>query len=394
MENNHKRINKDLLITNQEIFFSNMKFLKIKTEDKENNQLIKRNYGIDLLRIFSMINIFNLHFNKGCGIYFLKPNSQKFKVIWRLETFSYFGVNCFGLITGVVCFKRYKFSNLIYLWILLLFYSVLKSIILYFKNQINKANFFLSFFPILITRQWYFNAYFIMYLFLPFLNQGIININRKSYTKLILFLIGFFSFYNIIGIIFNKNNYHFLNRGFSPLWLIILYIIGGYFGKYKIIDDSNIKKIKYFFFYIFIYIISSFLSSEIYFFLLKKNKKYNRLLINLLSPTILFEAMSLLKVFSKFKITNKFIIKIISFFTPLTFSTLLIHCFLFPKNFYISIFKYVNSFNSNMLFLKIYGLSIISYSFCAFIDYFRLLLFKLIKISKLCLYIEKKFKDI
>ena len=94
------------------------------------------------------------------------------------------------------------------------------------------------------------------------------------------------------------------------------------------------------------------------------------------------------------KINNKFIIKMISFFTPLTFSTLLIHDFLFYKSFYIAFFKYVNSFNFNMLFFKIYGLSIFSFFFCAFIDYFRLILFKLLKIKKLSLFIEKKFIDI
>ena len=335
MENNHKRINDNLKFSFcQETSFSNIKLLKNKSEEKEKNQLIKRNYGIDLLRIFSMINIFNLHINLGCGIYSLKPKSQKFKVIWRLETFSYFGVNCFGLISGFVGYKRYKFSNLIYLWILVFFYSVLKTIIISFKIEIEKIKFFLSFFPILIRRQWYFNAYFSMYLFLPFLNQGISNINRKTYKKIVLFLIGFFSFYNLIGIIFNKNNFHFLYRGFSPLWLIILYIIGAYFAKYIINEKSNFN-IKNYFFYIIIYIMSSFFTSEIYFILLKEKKENNRLLINNLSPTILLQAISLIMIFSKLKINDKFIIKIISFFSPLTFSTLLIHDFLFYRSFYI-----------------------------------------------------------
>ena len=126
MENNHKSINKNLLSSNKkETSFFYIKALNSKNEEKQKNQLIKRNYGIDLLRIFSMINIFNLHINLGCGIYSLNQKSQKFKVIWRLETFSLFGVNCFGLISGIVGYKKYQFSNLIYLWILVFFYSVL-----------------------------------------------------------------------------------------------------------------------------------------------------------------------------------------------------------------------------------------------------------------------------
>ena len=110
----------------------------------------------------------------------------------------------------------------------------------------------------------------------------------------------------------------------------------------------------------------------------------------------MLQAISLIMIFSKLKINNKFILKIITFFTPLTFSTLLIHCILLSKSFYImrTFFKYVNSIYFNMIFFKIYGLSIVAYFFCALIDYFRLLLFKLIRIRELCLFIEKKFKNI
>ena len=281
-----------------------------------------------------MINIFNLHINLGSELLSLNPSSKKYKGVWRLEAFSYFGVNCFGLLSGLVGYKKYNFSNLIYLWILVSFYSVLNSIILSIKNEISKKNFVLSFFPILIMRQWYFNAYFSMYIFVPFLNQGINSINRKTYRNIVLFLIAFFSLYNVIAVLFNKYNYHFLNEGYSTLWLIILYIIGGYFGKY-IINYKNNFNIKYYFIYIFIYIFSSIFSSEIYFILLKNNKNYYGLIISYLSPTIVLQAISLIMIFSKLKINNKFILKIISFFTPLTFSTLLIHCILLSKSFYI-----------------------------------------------------------
>lgn len=69
---------------------------------KENGKKLKRNYGLDLLRIFSMINILNLHINLRSSNLSIKSNSLKFKGIWRLEIFSCSSVNCFGLISGVV----------------------------------------------------------------------------------------------------------------------------------------------------------------------------------------------------------------------------------------------------------------------------------------------------
>ena len=70
-----------------------------------------------------MINIIILHINLYQDILKLKINNKKFKPIWRLEAMSYFAVDCFGLISGIVGYKKYKFSNLIYIWINTCFYS-------------------------------------------------------------------------------------------------------------------------------------------------------------------------------------------------------------------------------------------------------------------------------
>ena len=148
---------------------------------------IKRNFGIDLLRIISMINIINLHINKFSGQLSLKSKSPKYKQIWRLQSFSYWSVDGFGLISGIVGYKRYKFSNLMYFWILVCFYSISISLYLYFiKKEITKRYLFLSFFPILIKRHWYVNAYFSMYLLLPLLNYGIQSLNIKIYRNLVI----------------------------------------------------------------------------------------------------------------------------------------------------------------------------------------------------------------
>ena len=115
---------------------------------KETFNKQKRNYGIDLLRIFSMINKINLHINSKSGFLRLNSNDIKYKSIWRLEIFSYFAVDCFGLISGIVGFNKYKFSNLIYLWFISAFYSVSNASYLFFSKKINKLQLFFSFFPI------------------------------------------------------------------------------------------------------------------------------------------------------------------------------------------------------------------------------------------------------
>ena len=171
-----------------------------------------------------------------------------------------------------------------------------------------------------------------MYLLLPFINYGINSLNRKIYRNLIIFFISFFSIYNVIANIFGHENYHFLNDGYTSMWITILYIIGAYFGKYIIIN-KNKNGIIHFILYILIYIFCSFLSSEIKFRLIKiKSKIRNLILINYLSPTMFSQAISLILCFSRINIKNRCIIKIIAFLTPLNFSAQLIHARLFKLN--------------------------------------------------------------
>ena len=380
----------------------NIKLIKIEekfskgNKSKKKEKEIKRNYGIDLLRIFSMINIIILHINLFGKQLDLNINNPKYKSIWFLETLAYWGVNGFGIISGIVGYKGYKFSNLIYIWIQYCFYSVLISLYLYNNNKMNLKSLILSFFPLLIVRNWYVNAYFCMYLLLPFINYGIMNLDRKIYKSIVLFFFLFYSVYNIIAIILiKKTNYHFLNSGYSAFWLIILYIIGGYYGKYILENKKTLSFLKNSFFIIIlilIYLGSSFFSSEINFILLKKKSNINnKLFIDYLSPTILLQAISLIILFSRLNIKNKWIIKLISFFTPLTFNITLIHLRLFMEDIPIisKFFRYVNELNSHYIFFKIYSLGIMIYIICAIMDYFRLLLFNLLRIKTICIFIEK-----
>ena len=373
--------NSKIIVGNENNFdyFKNKNIVKSK--------VFKRNFGIDLLRIFSMINIIILHINLFSGQLALSDKDKNYKVIWRLEIMCYWAVNAFGLISGIVGYKKYKFSNLIYIWIQASFHSFFFSLYLFIINKIKIKLLILSLFPILLIRNWYVNAYFCMYLFVPFINYGITNLDRKTYKGIILFFFLFFSIYHIFSnLLINNSNYHFLNNGYSTLWLIILYISGGYFGKY--FTNLNTKlNLKALIIWIFIFFISTFISFES-FFVFK-----TQIFINYLSPTIIFQAISLVILFSKLDIRYIWIIKIISFFTPLTFNVTLIHLRFFTENIILKqkFFKWVNNLNNNLIFFKIYGLGVFLYFLFAFIDYIRALLFKAFKIKNFSLFVEKNF---
>ena len=147
-----------------ESFKKSIKLDIVKNISKE----LKRNYGIDLLRIFAMINIIILHINLFCDQLSLDFRNPKFKVFWRLETMAYWAVDGFGMISGIVGYKHYKFSNLMIIWVQSSFYSF--GISLYFHlfcHKMNQKKLYLS--------------------FLPFINYGIMNLNRNTYKGIILY---------------------------------------------------------------------------------------------------------------------------------------------------------------------------------------------------------------
>jgi hypothetical protein len=169
-----------------------------------------------------------------------------------------------------------------------------------------------------------------MYLFVSFLNEGIKNLNKKTFRNIIIFYLFFFSLYDTVSILNKTKPFNQLNNGFSALWLIILYIIGSYFGKYIINKNINENNIFYFFKWILIFLFSTIFNYKLHLILIYKKNKDFRLTIfkKYTNPIVLFQSISLLLFFSKLKIKSIFFKKMISFFTPLVYGVLLFHAYI------------------------------------------------------------------
>jgi len=80
--------------------------------NKENR--IKRNLGIDILRIISTIFIINHHIiGHGACLRLVKKFNFKNSLILFLNTIFCSGANIFGIISGFVGFRSHNYSNLI-----------------------------------------------------------------------------------------------------------------------------------------------------------------------------------------------------------------------------------------------------------------------------------------
>ena len=138
---------------------------------------IKRNSGIDLIRIVDMYSIVIHHILLHGG---LLEKYDKFKVLNLINIFCSWHITGFILISGMVGYRTCKYSNLIYLWLCVLFYSIgIQLFVMLFKPEfVIREKLIYSFFPLIFSKYWYFSKYFGLYLLLPVINKGIEALNQ------------------------------------------------------------------------------------------------------------------------------------------------------------------------------------------------------------------------
>lgn len=352
-----------------------------------------RNIGIDLLKIISMIMVVLLHIlNFGGILYNTRNLSINYEIAWLLEIIAYCSVNCYALISGYVNINtKIKYQNIIKLWLRVIFYTTIITLIFYIinPNTISNLNLLKVFFPVLFKTYWYFTAYFCMFFFIPYLNILINNLNKQLAIKLFIIITILFSVLTTI----TPNDIFNINKGYSVIWLMILYLIGGIIKKYNLFKKWSTKKIL-------IGIISCILITWLskYITEITNLRISNKIIestyfIEYNSITILFESIFLLVIFSRIKILNG--AKYIKYISSLSFSIYLIHMhpliieYLIKNKFigYIQLpfYTFILAILSSTIFICV---------LCIFIDMIRNKLFEKIKINQFSDYIVNKINYI
>ena len=344
-----------------------------------------RNPNIDFLRISGMIAIVIDHLLYHAGGF----KKFKYQELQLLNIICMWHVCSFGLVSGLVGNKTHKYSNLLYLWILVVFYSFLfyikfnplKNLLL---NKVIKANLF----PVISCNYWYFTSYFGVYPFLPFINESISILDKIIFKKSIYFMLGIF----IIWSSYFQDQF-LQNKGHSTFSLLIFYIFGAYIRKYIFYKkNSIIWRILLCILCFIIFIMISMFCYKVN--ILNSNPKTDSSLqkifkIEINSFPMVIQTFSIIIFISQINFP-KYISKIITFIGPLTFDVYLIHENNYVRSSYI---KYaLNSITNNINLFSVLCL-IIKKAFyiffiCIFFAYIRSIIFRILKIKNICLYIE------
>lgn len=354
--------------------------------------LLKRNYGIDFLRIVAMMmvclrhTIAYLHIPETIQIF-----SIRFEIFTLLNAFTLCAVNSFAIISGYVGYgHKFKYSKLFYIWFQVVFYGLGLSLLFMCisPGSVGLQQIFTNCFPVLFCKNWYFTAYFCMCFFIPFINILLDNLNCRKLSILILVSVFLFSVLQNIPI--NKvlqGEVFLTNNGHSAIWLSVLYIIGAYIKKYK-------QRFRKPYFYLLMYLITSVLT---FFYqnamLILTNSFFNTRITSedvayYTSPTVLLSAIFLVLFFCNLRF-NSIVVKAIAFFAPAQFGVLLIHANGNLSFVFSDFLKPLLNQNECMMLIQVVAIAVLIWLLCSLIDKIRNEFFKLIKIMSICKGLEK-----
>lgn len=195
---------------------------------------MKRNYGIDLLRITAMGFVAGLHIIGIGGIITgSELLSGQFLTAQLLKTAMLCAVNCYALISGFVGWDRSpKLSALGLLWLKTLLFCVGITAFFALSSPLDWKVLLGVVFPVSTGQYWYLTAYVGLFVLMKLLNGAIAAMPKRELTWT---LAGIFLLFSILPIS-PLTDAFWLHDGYSVLWLAVMYLLGGYLGKYRLLE--------------------------------------------------------------------------------------------------------------------------------------------------------------
>lgn len=325
--------------------------------------------NFELLRIVCMLMICLLHAHT-----FVSGNPTKTEIVNSplpslFRVFIYYltivSVGVFVLISGWfgIRFSLKKLSSLLFQ---VLFFVVVGGIICFDQLQHLSIGGILGAFVMGNSEYWFIKVYLLLMLFIPIINSFIENTCKK---QLEFVLLGGFAFLFFYGWVFPDST-DWILHGYSFPCFVYLYILGRYLRLYP--NRLTLCKCHN---YMFIYLGLGMISTFFELFLISRNIDFKGRQHFYFSPIIILMSVSLLLMFSKIKIQNKFI----NWVSISSLSVYLFHNhFLFFEKIYQPVILNLWIKNSYLIYVvKLFLFCIFIFIISVLLDKIRISLFKL-----------------
>lgn len=350
----------------------------------------KRNYGIDLLRCFAMVMVVMLHTLSKSGLLAkAEIHTLKYEIVWFLEICCYCAVDCFVIISGYVgLHSKFRISRILQLWLQVAFYSVFLTVLVQgIQGQLNTVEILRSFLPVSTNAYWFFTQYFVLCFLTPFINKLVLTISLKQNALLVGVLLLFFSVMPFIYAIpvdllgEFKEDLFFVNRGYSVLWMAVMYTLGAFINR--LANEDRLGRVKKYVF-LMMFVLSDLLIWVVHYICVNgQNPVSQSFIVAYTSPFVVLSAAGMVMFFSRLEL-GKGAQRAIAFFSPGAFAVYIIHHH--PQVY--PIFKECVSPLLEMRVIKLVPCILFTVLFvfvvCSVSDTLRRYTEKLLKIDKLC----------
>lgn len=343
----------------------------------------ERNVGLDLLRILAMLFVVVVHVLAQGGVMEAAMSVSKahYYSLKFLQVFAYCAVPCYAMLSGYVGVgRKWKPSNLISLIFTALFYTVGFSVLFYFlkRSEIGFGEMVKG----MIPDYWYLVAYCGMFFFMPILNKALETLSQKQMFSVLLLCFLAFSGTSPIFMVMGRDPFY-LGEGFTMIWLMFLYLVGGYLQLYGICRGRIKTKMAIL---LGISVVATFLSKVVTNTLGYGNMN---LLYHYTSPTILLASLALVVLFANINIQWKKK-HLITYMATFTFAVYLIHQQQFVSEYcVVNQFLWILNLNCVVSVLAVLGSALAIYIVCTLMDVARFYIFKWLHLKELAVWIEK-----
>lgn len=195
------------------------------------NLLSHRNSNIELYRIIVMFLIVCHHYVVNSGLMeLMKEDSLSSPSIfyYLFGMWGKTGINCFVLITGYfMCTSNITLRKFVKLYLWVVFYGLVINSLFFIAGKLPFSwELIKVFFPFRnIHSDSFTNSFLVWWLFIPFLNILVNNMDRKMHLRLMMLMLIVFSVYPFVPKV--------LNIDMNPIcWFSTLFIIASYIRKY------------------------------------------------------------------------------------------------------------------------------------------------------------------
>lgn len=359
----------------------------------ERNELkTARHQGVDALRIVATMMVLILHvLNIGQINAQIPAYTPAYWLCAALFIGCHCAVNCYGLISGYVgLYSRCRYYKLALLWLQIVFYNLLGlAVMAVVSRQLPEAAGLLrAVTPLLHQSFWYFTAYFGMFFLIPVMNRGLQGMTRRQARALFWAIFTVFSgLSTLTGLDFFVTQF-----GYSVIWLILLYILGGCIRRGDILSrvPSQVLLAIYLLCVAAALLMKGLLREPV---LIFQALYHSNTLVSYTSPTVLLCAVTLLVVFSRMGRPGRWNGKLVAVLAPCSFGIYILHMQddLRTLLFELPLFGWIAKQGALVAPLIVLLTALVLYILCAAIEKLRQWLFKALHIQTALEKLETRF---